>query len=254
MNYTFRITVSRSSLLLFSVIALLLSALIMVQLVRATSDVIYGCYKNSNGQLRIVSQGTNCNGNETAINWNQAGQPGPSGAPGPSGNPGNGYFGLPFICPNCSLSRFSAAFKNHDFSYANIYSSFLMNVDISGVSFKGGDVSGAFFGGSNLTGADLSDLNAEDANQGLGGTSAHFEDTNLTNVNFSGSNLTGSQFTNANLQGANFTNANLTGVNFTGAIHMDTANMTGVNWSTAICPDGTGSSSNGDTCDGHMTP
>lgn len=41
--------------------------------------VINACYKNVNGQLRIVSVPGQCLPSETAISWNAAGQQGPSG-------------------------------------------------------------------------------------------------------------------------------------------------------------------------------
>lgn len=41
---------------------------------------------------------------------------------------------------------------------------------------------------------------------------------------------------------ANLANANLSGDNFTGA------NLTGVTWSDTLCPDGTNSDNDGDTC------
>ncbi len=50
------------------------------------AGVINGCVLPS-GQLRIVSSGS-CNGNETAISWNQQGVPGPTGPQGPAGPAG----------------------------------------------------------------------------------------------------------------------------------------------------------------------
>jgi hypothetical protein len=50
-----------------------------------SGNVIYGCYKKVNGQLRIVSAGEQCSPSEFPISWNmQSVQPAPS-APSPSG-------------------------------------------------------------------------------------------------------------------------------------------------------------------------
>jgi hypothetical protein len=49
-----------------------------------SSGVIHGCYKTSNGQLRVIDTGLGqtCH-NENAISWSQQGPPGP---PGPAGS------------------------------------------------------------------------------------------------------------------------------------------------------------------------
>jgi hypothetical protein len=41
------------------------------------SGVIHGCYKNSNGALRVIDTdaGATCNGSETPLTWNQTGPP-----------------------------------------------------------------------------------------------------------------------------------------------------------------------------------
>ncbi|MFY9837891.1 MAG: hypothetical protein WAK55_15775 [Xanthobacteraceae bacterium] len=53
--------------------------------------VIHGCYRNSDGNLRVVNDPTSCRHDETALSWNQTGPqgpPGPIGAPGPQGPQG----------------------------------------------------------------------------------------------------------------------------------------------------------------------
>lgn len=61
------------------------------------NDTIYGCYNNTNGQLRRVSAPTECKPNETALAWNiqgpkgergEKGDPGPQGPQGPAGPQG----------------------------------------------------------------------------------------------------------------------------------------------------------------------
>ena len=51
--------------------------------------VIHGCY-DSTGALRVIdTDGSGiCRGGETALDWNQQGQPGPTGHTGPAGPPG----------------------------------------------------------------------------------------------------------------------------------------------------------------------
>jgi hypothetical protein len=52
--------------------------------------VIHGCY-GRNGQLRVIDAPTeSCRADETALNWNQAGQPGPQGPAGSTGPAGPG--------------------------------------------------------------------------------------------------------------------------------------------------------------------
>ena len=53
-----------------------------------SSDLICGCFKKVNGQLRVVSGPGQCHPSEAPIFWNQAGPPGPQGPQGPQGPPG----------------------------------------------------------------------------------------------------------------------------------------------------------------------
>ena len=52
--------------------------------------VIHGCYDNSSGALRVIDTAGSdvCRGGETALDWNQQGQPGPTGHTGLPGPPG----------------------------------------------------------------------------------------------------------------------------------------------------------------------
>ncbi len=64
-----------------------ITGLILAILVAAITDssgqtgLIYGCYSNRNGALRIVTGPNQCTKSETAISWNQMG---PAGPPGPA--------------------------------------------------------------------------------------------------------------------------------------------------------------------------
>jgi uncharacterized protein YjbI with pentapeptide repeats len=55
----------------------------------------------------------------------------------------------------------------------------------------------------------------------------------------------------AGLTGANLNRANLTGADLSGA-NLAAANLNRVIWSSTICPDGTNSNNDGNTCLGHL--
>lgn len=52
--------------------------------------VIHGCYDNTSGAVRVIDTAGSdvCRGGETALDWNQQGQPGPTGHTGLPGPPG----------------------------------------------------------------------------------------------------------------------------------------------------------------------
>jgi hypothetical protein len=54
------------------------------------SGVISGCYKASNGSLRVIDAeaGETCGNSELAVAWNEQGEPGPQGEPGAQGPAG----------------------------------------------------------------------------------------------------------------------------------------------------------------------
>jgi hypothetical protein len=55
-----------------------------------SGGLIHACFKNENGQLRVIDSG-DCGPNEAALTWNQTGSvgpPGPQGDPGPTGPSG----------------------------------------------------------------------------------------------------------------------------------------------------------------------
>lgn len=198
--------------------------------------------------VRIVDANTNCNSNETALDWDK-------NAASSSAN-----FGLPFFCNGCKLVKYADSFAGKDFSEAQIQASSFFDfegetpvtADLTGVIFKDAILNAVGFTFSNLTEANFSSTK---------GDQNSFNETNLTNADFSNSELYRSNFTYANLQNADFTNANVQRANFTGAINMDTATLTAVTWdnpedpgSFATCPDGTNSIDNGHTCIGHLTP
>ena len=55
-----------------------------------TGEILYGCYKKENGQLRLVNNTDQCLPSEMSISWNQKGAAGPQGPEGPAGAQGSG--------------------------------------------------------------------------------------------------------------------------------------------------------------------
>src|SRR5439155_3628680 len=53
-----------------------------------SSGIIYGCYGNKTGALRVIDSSSSCTSKETPISWNQQGTSGPSGPTGASGPAG----------------------------------------------------------------------------------------------------------------------------------------------------------------------
>ena len=77
--------------------------------------------------------------------------------------------------------------------------------------------------------------------------------SNLSGANFSHSTIYNTDFMDTDLQGVNFEHANLFNVEFyhsdlSGADLSVLYSHTGVTWTNTICPDGTNSVDNGDTC------
>jgi len=99
--------------------------------------------------------------------------------------------------------------------------------------------------------------------QGKDWTGATLLGADLRFADFTGARLGGAVLSNANatravlrfadLRNAFMPNADLTRANLYGAL-MEGANITGVTWQNTICPDGTSSNANGNTCDGHLNP
>ena len=78
---------------------------------------------------------------------------------------------------------------------------------------------------------------------------ANFDDQNLREVDVQNASFAGSTFRNADLRGANFQGAFLTYVDLRGA-RIEGADFSNVFWSNAICPDGSNSDENNQSCEG----
>jgi hypothetical protein len=64
-------------------IALAAGAAVAYAVIPDASGIIHGCYKASDGKLRVVD--STCGSGETALDWSQTGPQGPAGADGVSG-------------------------------------------------------------------------------------------------------------------------------------------------------------------------
>lgn len=215
----------------------------------ADTNQIYSCVNNTNGNMRMVTSSENCKNGERSVKWSIQGPQGPTGPAGETGGL-NQYFGLPFFCTSCYLTSSADRFAEKDFSNAQIVKSEFSGADIHGVSFKGAYLATNRFNDTNMKGANLSDIK-EIPGWGYSQNNT-FLRADLTDANFSNSLLHEFNFTSANLQNANFSNATLRGVKFNGATNMSTANFSGATWINVSCPDGSNSSSNNNTCEGHF--
>ncbi len=75
--------------LVLSTMTVLFMSIIAFASIPGANGIIYGCYSNSNGSLRVIDNSTaQCKSNETALNFNQTGPQGPQGVPGATGPQG----------------------------------------------------------------------------------------------------------------------------------------------------------------------
>ena len=130
-----------------------------------------------------------------------------------------------------------AAGANTTAAESGIGGSNLRNLNLSGANLMGLSLPNDSLAGDNLTGANLSNSNLQGTN---------LKGANLSDANLTGANLIGTSLQSANLQGANLSNANLAGATSKGA------SLGGATWSNTVCPDGTNSNADGNTCLGNL--
>lgn len=178
--------------------------------------------------IRIISATSKCAINETALDWNIQGVPGPVGPQGLKGDKGDkgdpGEDGqnavFPFICTRCDLIFEPGNDPLRDGDYRDAILNDARIANFEGANFSNAKIQiGRLQGGSFL------------------------------NVNFTNTDLRLANFDNSTLDNVNFTNANLKA-----ARNFDSAVLTNITWSNTTCPDGTNSDNNGGTCEGHLTP
>lgn len=232
------------------------------------NGVIHGCIRN-NGDLRIIDSATQtCSGAQTPLNFNQTGPQGPQGPVGPQGLTGAAFVsslvganfdGVDFRYRelrdlDLHDSNFSNARLEHvDFESSNVRGVIFLRAKMAGVNLHNQDLTGAQFGqnGNTLNDSDLSESDFTDATFMGGGQFL------MANTNFSEAVFTRTVFV-PNSNTVRFNDSNLTNASFTDttllAVDLTSANLAGVTWTNVVCPDGTNSNDNGNTCLGHLVP
>ncbi len=233
-----------------------------------TNGIIHGCIRN-NGDLRIIdSAAQNCTGTQDPITFNQTGPQGPAGPQGAAGTGGIHFVGslanvdlgtvswmyfdlggLDFHGSTFAGSMVGSSLVGANLANTHFTSIAMDNADVHGVNLSGSTFSVAFaarntnFSGANFTNATISSGDAMNR-------------VFLTDANFSGANFTSTQFvpyvTSGKINGGNFSNAQFVNANMAGVNFVD-ATFTNATWNNTICPDGTNSNNNGNTCNGHFT-
>lgn len=148
-----------------------------------------------------------------------------------------------------------------NFNFTNFGGEYLAGIQLANTNLENTDFSSTSLTGANLTGADLTDANLTDSSL----TAADIDGANFSGVSLTGvvsGQITGTplnlpapwQLLNGYLIGpdANLVKADLGGVAFNNAdlyaADLYQAGLTGATWSNTICPDGTNSDNDGDTC------
>jgi hypothetical protein len=134
----------------------------------------------------------------------------------------------------CPLNQEDVSLAGLDLAGADFW-----GAKLEGENFTGADLAGALFGGNTQAQADLSSAIFSGANL----TGATLDGTYLYTTTFNGANLTDASFAGATLIFVNFSDANLTGSDLNQADLLQSPS-----WSDTICPDGTNSDSDGNTC------
>ncbi len=115
--------------------------------------------------------------------------------------------------------------------------SWIEGVDFSGLDLNGVKLAGSYIANSNFSGGNLSGAS-------------------LRGANMSGADLSGADLSGADLHGANLYDTNLNGADLTGAnlhlANLNGADLSGTIWYGTICPDGTNSDDNGNTCENNL--
>ena len=146
----------------------------------------------------------------------------------------------------------AANFRDANLSYADLGFSNLSDSDFAFSDLNNAVLEYANLESSSLFGANLSNANLNSAvlnDAGLRYT--YFYHATMNNANLIDADMTGASLQNANLTDtdltyADFGHANLTGADLTGAVFGN------VYWYNTICPDGTNSDDNGNTCENNL--
>jgi uncharacterized protein YjbI with pentapeptide repeats len=219
-----------------------ISTAVVMAAIPDNSGVLHACYRNSaglldpKGSVRIIDDASeSCTGQETAITWDQF-----NDAPGTRFGEMLSLTGKPANEMNLSHLNLS----NQDFTGTNFDSSVLSYSDFTNSNFTNATLDSRPAQFANFTGATFTNANID--------YEFMMDDSNFTNANMAGVTVrfsaSNSNFSGTNLSNAVFNSAYLVGSN------MSSANLSGATWTNTMCPDGTNSNSNGNTCIGHLTP
>ena len=129
-----------------------------------------------------------------------------------------------------------ATLRYADFSYSSGTYLRFRNTNMTHAVFANSNYESGWFNNADLTYTDFNNV-----------TFTMFNPPNGYRNDFSNSNLSYSNFNDASLYGLTFANADLTGATFVG-----TAFVGNNVWSNTICPDGTNSNDNGNTCENNL--
>ena len=187
-----------------------------------------------------------------------AGATGAMGATGARGATGaTGAAGAPYDCsltpyPGINLAGCQGLTDNfvaNPAPGANLVGANVSNIVVAGPSTNAGSdiVCSSPNDGADLRGANLTDAVVTGY--------ANWTCANFTGANFTGVNLTSIDAITVNFTDVNFTDASLVNqalidTNLDGAIGLTSQSTSGVLWFDTICPDGSNSASNGQTCAG----
>ncbi len=146
-----------------------------------------------------------------------------------------------------SANLTAADLRYADLRYAHLWradltGANLSNADLYRANMREADLRYADLLGANLTYADLYRANMREAD---------LIDFDLSNAKLPHANLYDANLTGANLYDAHLTGADLRYADLTGA-DLSNANLTGMRWDGTICPDGTNSDDNGNTCENNL--
>lgn len=185
------------------------------------------------GIVRVIDVNSTCNGGETPLHWMASPEAG-------TGHKTILTGGLSYIGDRLAGKDFNGATVSN--------ASFYQNVDISGTNFSNSLFYNTQFyqmvgDGLNMSGTTNRDITIEESSL----VGANFSNSTFTApYRILTSDMANANFSNTDVSGAEIRNSDLTDADFTGAT------ITGVVWDNTVCPDGTNSNSNGNTCAGHL--
>ncbi len=143
-------TILRPAAVVLGCVVLVVALVLLLPLSRvsAAPTTLSACVNPGNGNMRLVSDSSQCHANESFVTWNVTGPAGPPGPPGPTGPAGPSGGGPPFVvaCTPANVPHggsdiaVDVAVFNPGASDAHIAVNFL---DASGANLAGVAIPGA---------------------------------------------------------------------------------------------------------------